>query len=244
VSERDEFRPDWTSPPGDTIADILEERDVSVQEFASKIGRTFKDVQELLHGRVMITLDTARKIERAIGGSAEFWMLRETQYRRDLDRVGAEQHRHELDWLKEIPVRDMTKFGWLEARLSPNDRLEACLQFFGVPNVQTWREIYGGLLATTAYKTSPSFDQEPGAVGAWLRRSEIEGESIECKPWSPERFEEALLAIRGLTRKKDPKVFIPELIKRCTACGVAVVVVRAPKGCRASGDSFRQVRPS
>ena len=243
MSERDEFRPDWTSPPGDTIVDILEERDVSVSEFARQIGSTFGDAQELLHGRLMITLDTARRLERAIGGSAEFWMLRETQYRTDLDRVGAEQQRHDLDWLKEIPVRDMTKFGWLEARPNSNDRLKACLQFFGVPNVQAWRGIYGDVLATTAYKTSRSFDQEPGAVAAWLRRSEIESESMECEPWSPERFEEALHAIRGLTRKKDPKVFIPELVGRCAACGVAVVVERAPTGCRASGAT-RFVSPT
>ncbi len=38
-----------------------------------------------------------------------------------------------------------------------------------------------------------------------------------------------------LTRKRDPKLFIPELKRRCAECGVAVVIVRAPTGCRASG---------
>ena len=41
--------------------------------------------------------------------------------------------------------------------------------------------------------------------------------------------------MRRLTRTKDPKRFIPELIRRCAECGVAVAVVRAPAGCRASG---------
>ncbi|HEV8072313.1 MAG TPA: ImmA/IrrE family metallo-endopeptidase [Planctomycetaceae bacterium] len=41
--------------------------------------------------------------------------------------------------------------------------------------------------------------------------------------------------IRPLTRKRDPDAFLPVLQKSCAECGVAVAVVRAPQGCRASG---------
>ena len=34
------FEPDWLSPPGDTIADVLEERGWSQAEFAQRIGYT------------------------------------------------------------------------------------------------------------------------------------------------------------------------------------------------------------
>ena len=77
-----------------------------------------------------------------------------------------------------------------------------------------------------------------GAVAAWLRRGEIEGNSIECYPWSAAKFADAILQIRSLTREKKPDVFIPELKKRCAKCGVAIVIIRTPKGCSAGGASL------
>jgi Zn-dependent peptidase ImmA (M78 family) len=41
--------------------------------------------------------------------------------------------------------------------------------------------------------------------------------------------------MRTLSRLKDPQQFLPHLQVLCASCGVALVVVRAPKGCRASG---------
>jgi hypothetical protein len=38
-----------------------------------------------------------------------------------------------------------------------------------------------------------------------------------------------------LTKKRDPSAFIPALQQTCSSCGVAVVIVRSPNGCRASG---------
>jgi Zn-dependent peptidase ImmA (M78 family) len=109
------------------------------------------------------------------------------------------------------------------------------LRFFDVSDIQTWREKYTGILRQAAFKTSPSFPANPGATAAWLRRAEIEAQSISCDPWNAERFGQTLAAIRKLTRKKDPDIFIPELRKLCAKCGVAVVMLRAPTGCRASG---------
>jgi Zn-dependent peptidase ImmA (M78 family) len=51
------------------------------------------------------------------------------------------------------------------------------------------------------------------------------------------RLQESLSEVRKLTWRKAPERFIPELRAICAGSGVAVVVVRAPEGCRASGAS-------
>ncbi|HXI84443.1 MAG TPA: ImmA/IrrE family metallo-endopeptidase [Verrucomicrobiae bacterium] len=224
------FQPDWASAPGDTIADILAERDLSPAEFAQQIGQSLELAGELLSGHAKITTETAGQLETVLGASAAFWMARESQYQEDLARQepGAE-------WVRQFPVNDLVKFGWIEPVTGSADKLAACLRFFGVADVATWHAAYGDLLEMAAFRTSPAFVSHRGAVLAWLRQGEIESESIDCKPWSPGRFKEALSTIRSLTRKKDPNLFIPELRRICAACGVAAVVVRAPTGCRASG---------
>jgi HTH-type transcriptional regulator/antitoxin HigA len=225
-----EFRPDWVSAPGDTMTDILRERDLSEVEFAKQIGQTNEEAQDLLHGRATITIGIARQLERALGASVEFWMSRDVQYRHDVARLEAEP-----EWLQELPVGDMIRFGWISPVPHPSEEVAACLRFFGVPSVRAWRRVYGELQQMVAFRTSPSFDSSPGAVAAWLRQGEIQTGGLKCGSWDATRFEKSLQAIRPLTRLKDPGSFIPKLQNLCAAAGVAVAVVRPPTGCRASG---------
>ncbi len=231
-----DFNPDWVSPPGDTISDVLEERVLSRVKFARQIGHAPKYVDDLLHGRAAITTDLAQKLEVVLGASAAFWMSREAQYRESVARKRKEAHSPGADnWLNELPVKDMIRFGWIDRANSTADQVAACLNFFGVADVGAWRGTYHEALQQAVFRTSPKLPSQPGAVAAWLRQGEIESSSIECMAWDAKRFEEALLKIRPLTRKRDPKVFVPELTRLCAECGVAVVTVRAPTGCRASG---------
>ena len=75
------FQPDWVSPPGETIADLLEEIGWSQVEFAQRCGYTTKHVSHLINGKASLTEDTALKLERVLGSNARFWMTREAQYR-------------------------------------------------------------------------------------------------------------------------------------------------------------------
>jgi len=231
MASNEEFRPNWASAPGDTIADILRERDISDVEFAKQMGRTVEDANNLLKGRSTITISIARRLEQVLGASMEFWMSRDYQYRQDISRL----HVDDEEWLHELPVGDMIRFGWLTRVPHPSEELAACLRFFNVPSVKGWREEYAGLQQMAAFRTSPSFDSRPASVAAWLRQGEIKAEAIECSPWDPKRFQHSLSSIRSLTNVKDPKRFVPELQKRCAESGVAVAIVRAPSGCRASG---------
>lgn len=226
-----EFCPDWASAPGSTIADILTEREISVAEFAERMGNTPAQARELLEGRAAITIGIARRLEQVLGASVEFWMSRDFQYRQDIARL----HAADEQWLAELPIGDMIRFRWLKAAPHPSNEMEACLHFFGVSSVRAWREAYSGLQQMVAFRTSPSFDSRPAAVAAWLRQGEIESEAIDCGPWEPRRFKECLSNVRALTRQKNPSRFIPKLQALCATAGVAVAVVRAPNGCRASG---------
>lgn len=235
MSDEKAFQPDWISPPGETIAEILEQRHLSPAKFAERIGRTSDEVEELIGGAERITIETARKLERILGASAAFWMIRESQYREDQARVASDIVPASIErWLTDLPLADMRTFGWIKPALQ-SPELTECLSFFRVPDLPTWHKKYSGVLRQVAFKASPSFKANPAATAAWLRRAEIEAQSITCGVWNPDRFRGTLAAIRTLTRKKDPDVFIPELRTLCAGCGVAVVILRAPTGCRASG---------
>ncbi|MBK8522467.1 MAG: ImmA/IrrE family metallo-endopeptidase [Chitinophagaceae bacterium] len=76
------------------------------------------------------------------------------------------------------------------------------------------------------------------SVSAWLRKGEIEASKINCQPFNQALFEEKLIEIKKLTRKKNPINFIFDLQNICAETGVAVVFVKNPKGCTASGAAY------
>ena len=104
-----DFCPNWVSSPGDTIADLLRERSLSDGDFARAIGSTVGEARSLLEGRTAITLDLARKLQGCLGSTVEFWMARDYQYRQDVARLNFADR----DWLKDLPLGDMIRFGWL-----------------------------------------------------------------------------------------------------------------------------------
>jgi len=231
MSELHTFRPNWASAPGDTIADVLEEKQLSLAVFSKHIGCSVDEAKDLLAGRIAMTLGLARKLASELGSTVEFWMSRDFHYRESVARLNDAETK---EWLAQIPVGDMVRFGWIRP-VEASREAAACLRFFAVTDIQEWHAKYASLQQNVAFRSSPSFESREGAVAAWLRQGEIEARSIPCKPWNADTFATQLAEVRGLTRQKNPSDFVQSLRDLCAPAGVAVVIVRAPSGCRASG---------
>ncbi|MCR1795841.1 ImmA/IrrE family metallo-endopeptidase, partial [Leptospira sp. id769339] len=130
---------------------------------------------------------------------------------------------------------DMIKRGWIQTRSTTEEMLKECLNFFEVENISSWHNKYNEEIQTSLFRTSLKYESNPGAVAAWIRRGEILSDSIQCKTWNPQKFKETLFELRSLTFKRDPNLFLQELRQKCSECGVAFVLLKAPEGCRASG---------
>ena len=226
-----EFQPSWVSSPGETISEVLRLRQFSLEQFSDAIAQTPEDASALLEGRLAITIALARRLTTVLGASVEFWMSRDYLYRQGARRLQAE-HR---EWLDALPMGDMIRFGWIKPAPRATEEAVAALRFFDVPSVETWHETYAPIERLTAFRASPSFESQPGAVAAWLREGERRAAAQVCDPWNAERFRAVLMEVRTLTRIGDPQRFLPRLQESCASAGVAVVPLRAPTGCRASG---------
>jgi len=204
---------------------------LSFDEFTKSSHLVPNDVNLLLNGKLLITVEIAERLQQSIGGSVEFWLARDYQYREDSERLFG----HSREWLRQLPISDMRRFGWLDADPTPADEAECCLEFFDVDSVEQWHNAYGYLEEAVLFRRSENFESRPAAVAAWLRQGEREAAKQKCKRWNASRFQQALFDVRKLTREKDPSIFLPSLQTLCTDCGVALVIVRTPSGCPASG---------
>lgn len=225
------FTPRWLSPPGSTIKELIERKGITLEQFAREIEISKDNARYLLRGDLAIDATLSTALARTLGSTPAFWTRREELYRQEIHRLLEPGD----SWLAELPLADMVKLGWIPQTFSLIDKISACLDFFDVSDVASYHERYAGTLERVAFKTSNSFDSDPGAVTAWIRQAEILASNLECAEWNKVLFLDVLQTVRELTRWKSPSEFIPELQRRSAAAGVAVVVARAPTGCRASG---------
>lgn len=229
-----EFAPDWIATPGEIIADLLEERGWSQADLANRTDFTKKHIFQLLRGEAPITQETAAKLEKVLGSTARFWIGLDTQYRQQLaSRAELQALAKHKNWLRELPLKDMLRFGWLPKAANDVLQVKECLKYFAVSSVDAWREVYAKPVA--AYRAPAKLTRNGPAVAAWLRQGERVAEGLRCAEFDRAAFLSALQSARGLTRVRAPEQFLPQLSELCAAAGVAVVVAPAPKGCTVSG---------
>jgi len=218
-----QYVPDYLVPPGEILEEYLEAYSMTQTELADRTGLTKKTINEIIKGKSPITSETALKLERSLGRPAHFWNNLERQFQEDRSRL-AEKKRleNQLDWLKRVPVGQLTKLGWLPKQEDKIAQLAEVLRFFGVASPEQWATVWRE--HQVAYRQTKRFEACAESVSAWLRKGEIDARQIRCKSFRKKDFFKALADIRDLTMEA-PEVFQPQLVEMCASAGVAVVFV-------------------
>ena len=86
MTETHEFNPSWASPPGDTILDLLSERNLSLSDFSDHLDDASVCIGGLLNGEVVIDNRIAKRLATFFKTSKAFWINRDIHYRRILPR--------------------------------------------------------------------------------------------------------------------------------------------------------------
>ena len=237
INHKQEFQPDWISSPGDTIFDLMEERDWNQVELARRLGFTTKHLNQLIKGKATLSEDAALRLERVLGSTARFWLNREAIYRERLARLEAQQfYAKWIDWLDMLPLSWLKKVGVIPDRRITDSRkpelVETLLQFFSVASPNEWTDRYENLQGS--FRRARNVNSDIGAVTSWLRMGEIEAEKIVAPKFSKMKFEKALNEIRELT-VLSPREFDPRLRALCIEAGVKLVFVPAVPKAHVSG---------
>jgi len=220
-SLKSEYTPDFVSPPGETLEELLTEKGMSQIELAKRTGRRTKTINQIIKGIAPITPETAIQFERALGVSASFWNTRESRYQAYRARIKEyEILNKQKGWLKKIPLKEMTRLKWVEKYEDEALQAEELLKFYGI----THFKYYTATLATVYCRRAFFCAVDKEALVAWMRKGEIEGQKILTYPYDEKKFKEILREIRTLTAA-SPEIFIKEIPQRCSKAGVAVVFV-------------------
>ena len=230
------YLPDFVSPPGETLQEILKNIGMSQSELAQRTGRPTKTINEIINGKAIITPETALQLEFVLAISASFWNEREKNYQEYLARK-KEQAALELELrsISKFPIREMIKRKIISPSLDKVEILVELLKFLGFASIKQWEKSIAKSYFSVAYRKSKHFESDKHAMSVWLRKGEIEAHKIECNPYNREKFYIALDEIKKISNKVKPTDFIPKLIEVCSKAGVAVVFEQELPKTRATG---------
>lgn len=232
------YRPSVVSPPGATLAELIEERGIAQAELARRMGRPVNAVNEMVLGAKEITEDTALELERVLGTPAHFWLAREARYREFLARQrDAGRAEDRVQWLDKLPLKQLQDIGALPAgRLTAAFKaslVEPALRFFGVASPEGWEEQYGRVQAAFR-RANPAKQTDNAAITAWLRLGEIEALNADLPAFSAEKLQAHVPAMRALTTQ--PAAAIGSGLKvLCSQAGVVLLFVPPFPGTHVSG---------
>ncbi len=220
---KNEFLPDYVSPPGDTLRETIESIGMTQAELAARSGRPVKTINEIIRGKAQIIPETAIQLEKVLGIPASFWNLRQSRYDEYIARKNEQEHlTREIEWTRNFPYSIMTKLDWLPETRNAIERLNHILKFFGVVSPEAWDRYWCSI--QVRYRKSSTSGSDQYALAAWLRKGELLSNQLRCEAFNKASFNSILFQIRKLTTE-SPEMFRNKIIDMCASAGVAVVFV-------------------
>jgi HTH-type transcriptional regulator/antitoxin HigA len=217
------YKPDYVSPAGETLLDILNERAMTQRELANRMNRPEKTINEIIKAKAMITSDTAIQLESVLGVPANFWIKREALYQEYVSRTKEyDQLSQSVSWLQAFPLSHMIKLGWVKKCEDKVEQLKEVLNFFGVASIEAWKSLWIEKSPKAAFRISLAFSNDNTSIAAWLRHGEKKISNEIIPPYDEKKLKENLLHLRNLTLRK-PEVYKSEIKRLCNECGIHVV---------------------
>ena len=234
------YQPAEVSPPGGTLAELIEERGIAQAELARRMGRPVNAINEMILGTKEITEDTALELERVLGTPAHFWLNRESRYREFLARQrDAARAVDRIEWLDKLPLKQLQDMGVLPpGRLTAAFKaalIEPALRFFGVASPEGWQVQYGRVHAAFR-RANPAKQTDNAAITAWLRLGEIEAaDKADALPaFDVAKLQHSVAGMRKLTTQPAGQIG-KTLTAKCAEAGVLLLFVPPLAGTHVSG---------
>lgn len=229
------YAPDYAVPPGETLAEVLEARDMSQAELARRTGLSAKHINVILKGSASITADTALKFERVLNIPARVWNALEANYQGHISRLDESRDlEDQIGWASRELIKELVDRVGIKQVGDRVQQLREVLGFFGVASVDAWNTIWNESAPLSAYRLA-KHPGDPVALAAWMRIGEIRAAEVETEPFDREAFREVLDSVKSLTNIADPHEWLPKLEEMCRQVGVVVIIEKELPKARVNG---------
>lgn len=216
-----DYEPSVAIPPGETLHEFLDAREMSQIDLAKRLGITPKTVNEIVKGKAPITPETALALESVFGTPARFWMSLEANYQELRARLEQEKLiKEDLRIAQQIPYPSLTRLGVIPPARRKEDKVANLRAFFGVASLELIPNVLPAAFRRDDRDSASSY-----ALASWLRIGEIEGAKIKTGSFDGRRLKALLPAFRTLTLDSESSDLAIRLRDLCASYGITLVFV-------------------
>lgn len=224
---------DLLSTPGDTLQEILDNRRMTQKELAIRTNLTTKHINKIIKGEAPITYDTAIKLEKVFGISADFWINLESKYCAEKARICEIENitDEEVELLEQIPVKDLIERKLISASKDKHFLVEALRAFYAISDLRNIGKLDFRNMAFRKGKTNHNIY----ALYALIRICELVTFEQSVMEFDKQKLKSKLTEIKKCMLIDDINKAIFQLKKVFAECGVAFEVVKEIKNAPLQG---------
>lgn len=167
---------DYIIHPGETIGDILIEREMTQAELANRTGVTAAYVCNVIAGKKDISAKFALALEYALGVPKSFWINLQANYDAELLEANVLDTITEDEKVARDSLKDVAKYlrekGKLPEKESVENSILSLRKVLQISNLTNLKEI----VPEGAFRMSAKAKADPYVMGAWVRLCQIAGE--------------------------------------------------------------------
>ena len=167
--------------PGETIADVLEDRGISQAELAASTGVSPAYVSNVISGKKDISSNFALALEYALGVPKSFWLNLQANYDAELLEANEAQtitddERNAREALKDV-VKYLRQKGKMPVGEKKEESILSLRKALKISNVANVKD----MVPAGVFRMSNAAKVDPYVLGAWIRLCQIAGEKREVE---------------------------------------------------------------
>lgn len=219
--------------PGYYIKELIEDSEMTQEEFAKRLGTTPKTISKLVNGKTPLSSDLAIKLSIMLGTSVEMWSNLQNTYTNLVNECGKNQQLEEQKGiLSSIDYNFFVSIGLVEKVKNALQKIENLCRIFKVTNLEEFRE--SDILLNCRNATSNFKEENFINARLWVESAIKISENIEVEKFNKEKLLEYIPKIKELiTASKDE--IVPRLKQIFTECGVIFVIMPPLKNSNING---------
>lgn len=220
--------------PGETIADVLEDRGISQAELAARTGVTPAYISNVITGKKSISAKFAMNLEYALGVPKSFWLNLQANYDAELLELNEEQTITEEEKAVRNKLTEIIKYlkcnSIIPEKQSIIENILSLRNVLQVSNLCNLKD----LVPAGAFRLSSKAKIDLYVFGAWLRICQINARSVPDQQFDSSRVSELIAELKAIMTDANCDLQ-SSLTKTMVKYGIDFSVVRNFRGAPVQG---------
>lgn len=212
-----------TFHPGYYISEIIEDMDITQEEFAVRLGTTPKTISKLVNCETGISKDLAMKLSNMLNTSSDVWLNLQKQYDvQMIEKKRIEELSSQIEVVREIDYSFFVRNNLLPSTRDAIQKIQNLCSFLSISSLNILTEEQYNLSFRNGIKTLQKKNILSSNV--WVETATKIGRKYDAEIFDEKKLREAVNGIVELTNKPLNET-IDYIKEELLNCGVVLVMI-------------------